>query len=134
MKTIDHAGDADGEAELHDLLPGEVIPKAGEEAVVDRFHARGSPGVFDDLSRRIVGHTGGQGLVREARELFVTESHAPTERDVGRHSIVAIVDNGSCEVRKLAVLRLEGIQVVGGVKEASASRSSGWFATARNTL
>ena len=103
VEAVHQVREPDHEAEVDDLLLGEVTEEVVVHLVGDRLVAMRRLRVADDRGLVVGIHTVGERVVAEMSDLCFVETGAPTEQHVSGNSVVAVVQQGRREIGELAL-------------------------------
>ncbi len=95
VKTVDHVAQANGQANIDNLLRAEVLGESSVGFIVDGNISGRALRVTHDCRLRLRVNPSGQRVIAKITELIFCQADAPTEHRMGGNSIVATIDD-SC--------------------------------------
>jgi len=107
MKSIDHVGETNRQADVDDLLSTEMTFEVGVGHVIYWLETCGFLRIANNCSFLAREDTVGQRVICEMPHFFVRNSKPPTEGYMRGYSIETVVDGCSRHVGKFTVLRGE---------------------------
>ena len=104
VESIDHVAQTYGQADVDELLCGEMASEIGIQLIIDALEPCRFLRITHDGGLRGRINAVRQHIVSQVAKLLFGKTQAPTEHRVGWDSVETVVDRGRRDVRQLAVL------------------------------